>query len=61
MNVPPLPVSPRGRLPIGIADPVVSWTPEQAATGSFQPAPVHFAASYPQVAASDLTGLLVAR
>jgi len=46
-------------------DPVASWTPEQAATGSFHcagrcPGPSS-RSGYPQAAGSDLTSLLAAR
>jgi hypothetical protein len=70
MNVTVTPVSPTGSASIVRVDPVASWTPEQAATGSFHCRPatrrrravrVTGEASYPQVADSDLTGLLAAR
>jgi len=65
MNVPPTPVSRTGRASIVIVDPVASWTPEQAATGSFHCAGRCTGPSnrggYPQAGDSDLTSLLAAR
>jgi thymidylate synthase (FAD) len=65
MNVPPTPVSRTGPASIVIVDPVASWTPEQAATGSFHcagpcPGPTN-RSGCPQAGGSDLTSLLAAR